>query len=227
MTLLFVFIPSTLFAGVYPQAGFETYVGSNSLFTYTPWAGMRIKLSNHTSLILKYYNHNLRFNYLNNELAKIKRVARLSNFTTVLYAQKGGHDFYSAVSYFIGSDSYKALALDAGTAIKFTKKAALEAGIYFLNERSILWYPDEEVRNIALYSAKVGVKYNINKWLSITPKIYLYKNSEDVTASTYSIGLTFIPKEPLFLTLYYFRYKESAQYRFSGDYVSLGLNFYY
>lgn len=218
---------SILFGEIHPQGGFETYVGSNKLFTFTPWVGLRLRLTKQASLIFKYYNHNLRFNYLSNELGETKRVARLSNFTTVLYAQKWGHDFYSAVSYFLGSDSYRALALDAGTALRVSDRLAVEVGIYLLNEKSVLWYPDEEARNIGLYSVKGGVKYKINKKLSISPKIYLYKNSEDVTATTFSIGLTFVPKQPIFLSLHFFRYSESSQYRFSGNYVSLGLSFYY
>lgn len=220
-------ISSNLFAKVYPQAGFETYIGPNSLFLFTPWAGLRFGLYNNASLIFKYYNHNIRYNYLNDEDEETKRVAHLSNFTMVLYAQKGGHDFYSALSYFLGTDSYRALALDAGTGLKISGRLTVEAGIYLLNENSILWYPDEDVRNIFLYSANGGVKFKLNKWISIKPKIYLYKNSENVKASTYSIGLVLTPKDPIYITLFYFRYSESARYRFSGNYISIGLNIYY
>lgn len=31
----------------------------------------------------------------------------------------------------------------------------------------------------------------------------------------------------IYVTVYYFRYSESEYYRFAGDYVSMGLNFYY
>jgi len=41
---------------------------------------------------------------------------------------------------------------DSGVSLKTTKWLFFEAGIYLLNEKSILWYPDEEVRNIFLYS---------------------------------------------------------------------------
>lgn len=224
--LLFLF-SSTMYADIFPQAGIETYVGSNRLFILTPWAGLRFKLSNNSSLIFKYYNHNISFENLDDQPSNKRRIASLSNFSTVYYAQKRGNDYYFAASYFIGSDSYKALAIDAGTVLKISKKLYAEPGIYFLREKSTLWYPNEEIRFINLYSIKFGLKYKINKWLSVTPRIYVYKNSESVKASTYSIGLTFVPKEPIFITLYYFKYNESARYRFSGDYISLGLNFYY
>lgn len=225
--LLLLCVCSNLFAGIYPQAGIETYIGSNKLFIYTPWIGLRVGLSNNASLLLKYYNHNISFNYVNDELEKKKRTAHLSNFTTALYVQKWGHDFYSALSYFLGSDSHRALAFDSGASLKITKWLFFEAGVYLLNEKSILWYPDEEVRNIFLYSVKGGVKFKINKWISIQPRIYLYRNSEDVDAFTYSIGLNITPKDPFYINLSYFKYSESAQYRFSGDYLSVGLHFYY
>ena len=218
---------SNLFASVYPQAGIEAYIGSNNLFIYTPWLGLRVGLSQNISLLLKYYNHNISFNNVNDDLEKEKRTAHLSNFTTALYAQKWGHDFYSSVSYFSGSDSYKALAFDLGTSLKITKWLFFEAGVYLLNEKSILWYPNDKVRNIFLYSVKGGMKFKINKWISIQPRIYLYRNSEDVGAFTYSIGLNIIPKDPFYISLSYSKYSESAQYRFSGDYLSIGLHIYY
>jgi len=83
------------------------------------------------------------------------------------------------------------------------------------------------VRRIFLYSANGGVKFKLNKWISINPKIYFYKNSEGVKASTFSIGLELTPKDPIYINLSYFKYSESAQYRFSGDFISIGLNLYY
>ncbi len=220
-------VSANLYAGIYPQTGAETYIGKNKLFVFTPWVGLRIGLSNSASLIFKYYNHNIRFNYLNDEGNDTKRIAHLSNFTTVIYAQKNQHDFYSAFSYFVGTDSYRAFALDSGAAIRVSDRIKLEMGTYILKENSILWYPNEKSRNISLYSLKGGIGFRVFKWFSINPKIYLYSNSEDVKASTYSLGFIFIPKSPIYITLYYFKYSESAQYRFSGDYISVGLNFYY
>lgn len=220
-------ISSNLYAQVYPQGGFETYTGPNSLFLFTPWAGLRFGLSNNASLIFKYYNHNIRYDYLNDQDEETKRVAHLSNCTMVLYVQKGGHDFYSALSFFWGTDSYEALAFDAGTELRISDWLSVEAAIYLLDEDSILWYPDEEVRRIFLYSVNGGVKFKLNKWISINPKIYLDKNSEDVKASMYSIGLVFTPKDSIYINLIYFKYSESAIYRFSGEYISVGLNFYY
>ncbi len=220
-------IPSSVFSDVYPQAGLESYTGPNNFFSITPWIGLRMGLSNHASFILKYYNHNIRFHYQNDDSEKIKRSAQLSNFTAVLYAQKWQHDFYSALSLFLGTDSYRALAFNAGTALKISKKLTVEVGTYLLNEKSVLWYPTEEVRNISLYSLNGGGRFYFNERFNISSKIYVYRNSEDVSASTYSVGLTFIPKPPIYITLNYFRYSESSQYRFSGNYLSFGINFYY
>ena len=225
--IILLCVSPNLYAGIYPQTGAETYIGTNKLFVFTPWAGLRIGLSNNASLIFKYYNHNIRFNYLNDEEEETKRVAHLSNLTTVLYAQKNQHDFYSAFSYFFGTDSYRAFALDSGAAIKVSDRIKLEVGTYILKEDSVLWYPNEKSRTISLYSLKGGIRFRVMKWFIFNPKIYFYSNSEDVKASTYSLGFLFIPKSPIYISLYYFKYSESAQYRFSGDYVSLGLNFYY
>ena len=214
-------------ADIHLQGGIESYMGSNNLFTLTPWIGLRVGLFKSTSLLLKYYNHNISFNHTNVNDEETERKAHLSNFTVALYTQKWGHDFYSAISYFSGTDSYSALALDTGTELKITKRIYLDVGIYLINEKSILWYPNEAVRNIFLDSVKGGVKFKITKWLSICPKIYAYRNSEDVNAGTYSMSAIINPMDPIYISLIYFKYHESAQYRFSGDYISIGLNFYY
>lgn len=227
--IIFITLIASVFltAEVKPQAGIESYIGSNSLLLVTPWVGLRVKLKTNISLLLKYYNHNIRFNYINTDGQETKRTANLSNFTTAIYAQLGKHHAYSALSYFTGSDSYNAIAFDGGLGIKIMDKLTAEAGIYLLNENSILWYPDENERDIFLYSFNGGVKYKLTKWLSVNPKIYLYKNSEDASATSYSIGAIISPKDPVYISVIYLRYSESARYKFSGDYISIGLNFYY
>ncbi len=214
-------------ADIHLQGGIESYIGANNLFNVTPWAGFRVGLFKSTSLLLKYYNHNISFNHTNVNDEVIKRKARLSNFTVALYTQKWGHDFYSALSFFSGTDSDSALALDAGTKLKIKDKIYLDVGIYLIKEKSILWYPDDPVRNISINSVKGGVEFKITKEFSICPKIYLYRNSEGVNAWTYSISALINPVGPVYISFIYLKYHESSLYRFAGDYLSIGLNFYY
>lgn len=215
------------FAEIRPQAGVESYIGPNKFFSFTPWAGLRINLSKNSSLLVKYYRHHLQYDYLSELGETKKRTARLNNFTSAVYAQKWGHDFYAACSFFSGTDEYTALALDIGTELRLIKKTALTAGFYYLNEDSILWYPEEESRRIAVYSVKGEFRYTLFDGLSLGPNFNLYRNSEQVNASSWGVLLQFIPAEPVYLHVSYYRYTESAHYRFSGDFFSLGLNLYY
>lgn len=218
--------------GVYPQAGMEFYGGANSLALLTPWAAVRFSLSPQASLILKYYNHNLSYHYQDYDEATDvfvpkKRQATISNITSVMYYQKGKTTAWGAASYLFGTDSYRAVALDAGVGRSLSERLTVETGVYFLREGSVLWYPEGPQRTINLYSLKGAVKLQVLKNVVFNPNIYLYRNSESVTALSYSLGLIVTPFNPAYLTVYYFRYSESAQYRFSGNYVSIGLNFYY
>jgi len=225
--LSFLFFPVVSYGRIYPQAGIITYLGPNHLYSYTPWAGLRFGLVPHVSFIVKYYNHNIRFDYPGVGVETVERVARLSNFTAVLYAQKWHHDFYSALSYFTGTDSYTALAFHGGTNLKISDRFRFELGTYLINESSVLWYPGEEERKIFLYSFNSALSFGLKSWLHLKPRIYLYRNSEQVNAFTYALEVVFIPKHPFYINLVYYRYKESARYRFSGHYVGLSLNFYY
>jgi len=225
--VLLVLFASHLNAEIRPQAGLESYFGPNRLFSLTPWIGIRINLTSNSSLLVKYYRHKLKFNYVNDLEETEERSAVLNNFTTAVYAQKWGHDFYAAASFFLGADDYTAIALDTGTKLQLTKKLALDLGVYFLNENSILWYPQEETRRISIFSIKGGIKYSFWDHLEIGPFININQNSEDIMA--YSIGflLQYMPVDPLYVHISFHRYSESAQYRFSGNYVSFGINLYY
>ena len=48
---------------VYPQAGFEMYLGANRLRLWKPWVALRFSLSDNASLLLKYYHHGLSYDY--------------------------------------------------------------------------------------------------------------------------------------------------------------------
>jgi hypothetical protein len=214
-------------AEIRPQAGVESYLGPNKFFSLTPWVGVRINLTKKSSLLVKYYLHNLQYDYINELGEAARRTARLSNFTTAVYAQKWGHDFYAAVSLFSGTDDYKAVALDVGTELRLVKRVDITGGFYYLNEDSVLWYPEEESRRIVLYSVKGGFRYTLLDGLSFGPTFDFYKNSEQVNASSFGVLVQFVPKDPVYIHFKYYRYTESAQYRFSGDFFSFGVNLYY
>ncbi|MCJ7580941.1 MAG: hypothetical protein MUP98_10460 [Candidatus Aminicenantes bacterium] len=225
--LAILFFSTFLYAGVYPQAGIESYLGTNNMRLFTPWVGIRVNLSPNASFLLKYYNHNLSYNYINNHEVEIQRKASLSNFTTGIYAQKKNVYFFGALSYFRGTDAYRALAFDGGIGTKIIGNLSAEIGTYLIRESSILWHPNEDMRYIFLYSIKGGLKYKITKWLTIQARFNLYQNVEDVKASSVMAGLQIIPWGPLFFNIYYIKYSESADYQFSGDFLSMGINIYY
>jgi hypothetical protein len=228
VTILFLLISITLAsAEIHPQAGIEGYLGANDLRSWTPWIGLRINVTSESSLIAKYFLHNVHYEYLNSEGITAEQNFQMSNFTGVFYAQKWGHDFYAAVSFFTGTDDYQAVALNAGIELRVLPGLSIEAGTYILNEDSTLWYPEDPERKIALYSAKGGLKYEIINRLFLGGQVNLYRNSEDVTAHSYVLEVTAVPVDPVYFNINYSRYTESAQYRFSGDYVSAGINFYY
>jgi len=216
-----------LAAEVKPQFGIESYFGPNKMSLITPWMGIRVRVHQRASLLFKYYNHNIQFNYPNEIGKDVKRTANLSNFTSAGYVQLGKHEAYTALSFFTGTDSYRAQALDAGVGIKLHSRITAEVGVYLLNEKSVLWYPNEPERNIRMNSFKGGVKLQILSWLALVPRAYFYKNSEDVTGATYSIGAVLSPMYPIYLNILYLHYTEAAQYKFKGDYLSIGLHFYY
>lgn len=231
-TVFFCLLITLLWAGslkaeMHPQAGIESYLGPNNFFSLTPWVGIRVNLTYNSSLLVKYYLHNIEYDYMNELEETIERKARLNNFTAALYAQKWGHDFYVATSLFLGTDDYSAVALDAGTELRLSNKIAVNGGIYYLNENSILWYPEEETRRISIYSVKGGFRYKLFNGFSLGPTFNLYKNSEEVNASSYGVLLQYVPRDPFYFHLAYYYYSESAQYRFSGHFFSFGINVYY
>lgn len=214
------------FPAVSPQFGIEFTGGSNKLLLFTPWIGLRYSISQNSSLLFKYYNHNISFNYSIEETIK-KRNANISNFSFIYYLQNPNAELYSALSFLSGTDSYKGLAIDCGISKPVFKWLKTEVGFYLLKESSVLWYPDEDVRDIFLYSLKGGFEFKLTKNLVLNPNFSFYRNSEDVNAHSLSIGFVYSPKEPFYLFIFYSKYSESANYRFSGNYFSLGINFYY
>lgn len=226
---IIIFLPllsNLSFSAIFPQFGIESTSGSNKLLFFTPWIGLRYPISQDSSLLFKYYNHNISFNYPIEEMTK-KRNANISNFSFVYYYQNPNTELYSALSFLTGTDSYRGLAIDCGISKPVFEWLKTEIGLYLLKESSILWYPDEDVRDIFLYSLKFGFKVKLVKSLQLNPNFYFSRNSEDVTAYSLSIGFVYSPKEPFYLSIFYSKYSESATYRFSGDYFSLGINFYY
>ena len=107
---------------VKPQAGIESYFGPNGMRLVTPWLGLRLGLSPKTSLLLKYYNHNIRFKYIDNEENEVQRKATLSNLTGAIYVMLGRHHAYGALSLFRGTDGFDASAFDGGVGLKMTNR---------------------------------------------------------------------------------------------------------
>ncbi len=208
------------------QSGIESVVGTNRMLLWTPWIGVRHNLSSSSSLLLKCYFHNLRFRYLNLEEQETDRSANLLNLTGAYYRQSPSREYYAALSYLSGPDKYTALALDAGLGMSVLKWLTVETGIYVLNESSILWLPEEEVRRITLGALKAGLRFKVFRPLQLNLRAILYRNNEAVGASALAAGLLFMPLENLYLSLGVSRYSESASYRFQGTYLELGLNYY-
>jgi hypothetical protein len=230
--LLLAAAPFKSWGKIYPQAGVEFYGGANRMTFLTPWAAARFSLSPNASFILKYYHHNLQYRYqiydaASDAFSDKTRKASISNLTSVLYYQKDRTTAWGAVSYLMGTDSYRALVFDAGVGRKLFERLTVETGVYLIREDSVLWYPEDAKRKINLYSAKGALKIKVFKGVTFNPNIYIYRNSEDVNAVSYSLGFILTPFDPAYITVYYFRYSESARYKFSGDYLSVGLNFYY
>jgi hypothetical protein len=147
--------------------------------------------------------------------------------TAVYYYQKGKVDAYTALFQMFGTNKYNAIGVDAGFSYKLFKGIAAETGLYLLNEKSTLWYPDETVRRISLVVWHGGVRLALTPKLELNPQVHVGKNTESVGTFAYSASLTYSPLDPIYITLTYTRYSENAETRFSGNYFSGGINFYF
>lgn len=212
---------------LFPQAGVEYYFGANKFRSLKPWAGVRVSLSSWASALAKFTYHDLEFEYPDDAGNRIKRQASLGQFIGAFYYAREKLESYAAFSYFRGTEGYTAYNLDAGAGYKLNSFLGVEAGIYLLDETSVLWYPDEPERRIQVGAIRAGLNLNLVKGLQVNPQLYLYRNSEDVTASTLAVSLVFIPREPFTFVFTFWDYRESAAYRFSGKYFSVGLHLYY
>ncbi|MBN2199326.1 MAG: hypothetical protein JW747_05690 [Candidatus Aminicenantes bacterium] len=208
------------------QAGAESILGSNRMVLWTPWMGVRQGLTPSSSLLFKCYFHNLDFSYVDLEGQEVQRKAHLLNLTAAYYRQAPSREYYGALSYLAGTDGYSALALDTGYGFHLREGTILEAGFYMLTESSILWLPEEPRRRITTASLKGGMRLKIFPWLHLNPRAAVYRNTDGVTAAMLAVSLVLVPKSPLYISLGYSRYAESADYRFRGDYLEIGLNYY-
>ncbi|PMP96364.1 MAG: hypothetical protein C0168_02700 [Candidatus Aminicenantes bacterium] len=214
-----------------PQFGFEYYGGTNKLRILNPWAGLRFSLGEKASFIVRYHYSDLRYQYYGGDgqggtILKDKKaeISRISG--TVYFSEKNLTGYFSG-SYLSGSESYRGYILDSGLEWRFVQPASLIFSVYSIRERSVLWHPEEYVRWINTYSARCGVKLWLVKNLSFNPNIYFMRNSEKVKGVSYSVGLIYSPAWWMAVTVYYFRYGETAFYIFHGNYLSTGLNFYF
>ncbi|MBM3296905.1 MAG: hypothetical protein FJY83_04825 [Candidatus Aminicenantes bacterium] len=226
LILILLAAPALLSAETVIQMGFESYFGANRTLLWTPWVGVRQSLTDSSSLLFKCYFHNLGYRYINLEELEVKRQAQLLNLTAAYYRQKPSGEAYAALSYLRGNERYSALALDGGLGLAVAGRLSLDAGIYVLNESSVLWLPEEPLRRITTASLKGGIRLKIFEWLRLNPRAAVYRNTDGVTATTWAASLVLVPKPPLTISLGFSRYSESASYRFRGDYFEFGLNYY-
>lgn len=215
-----------LFPRIYPQFGFNSYFGPKKLVSTAPWFGIRLPVTGYSSLIFKVNYQKISYRYINFDEEEMTIKKTMTHLVSVYYYQKNRVDFYTAPSLLLGNDNYYGVALDLGGSYRLFSRLKIEGGVYFLREKSSLWYPDEEIRGINLYSANFGFSYFIRGNLFINPKVFLSKNSEEIRATAYSVGVGCILKEQIYLTIHYSRYSESLQYRYSGNYLTAGLNIY-
>lgn len=208
------------------QAGFESYIGPNRMLLWTPWLGIRQGLSASSSFLFKCYFHNLEFRYVNQEEQEVKRASHMMNLTAAFYNQRPSREAYAALSYIRAGEMYDAMALDAGVGFTILGRVSLDAGVYAINEDSILWLPEEERRRITTASLKGGVRLKIFPWLRLNPRAAVYRNTDGVTATMLAVSLVLVPISPLYISVGYSRYAETAAYRFQGDYIEIGINYY-
>jgi hypothetical protein len=213
---------------VYPQFGVETFLGGQyRLFSLAPWVGLRLPLANTSSLIVKVRQQSVAFDFVDENEAEVRQKSSLSMLTGVYYYQKGKLDAYAALFQMLGSDGYSASGADIGCAYRLWRLLAVETGLYLLNEKSTLWYPDEAARRISLYVWHAGLRLALAPKLELNPQVHLGSNSESVSTFAWSAGLTYSPRDPVYITITYTRYSENDEYRFSGNYLSGGINFYF
>jgi hypothetical protein len=213
---------------VYPQLGLETFLGGPyGLFSLATWAGLRIPLGNTSSLIVKYRQQSIAFDYEDQDGLMHREKSSLSMITGVYYYQKGRIDAYVALFEMFGTNHYDAIGADIGFACKLFRGVAAETGLYLLNEKSTLWYPDEALRRISLFVWHAGMRLALSPKFEFNPQVHFGNNSEAVGTFAYSASLTFSPQDPIYITITYTRYSENAETRFSGDYFSGGINFYF
>jgi hypothetical protein len=228
IAFLLAWAATPLFGGIYFQFGLEAFGGGRyHLFSLAPWGGVRVPLGNTSSLLFKFRQQGIAFDYETDEGVEQRQRSKLSMFTGVYYYQKGKIDAYAAAFQMFGSGRYSASGADAGLAYRLFPGIGIETGVYLLTEKSILWYPDEPERRISLFIWRCGMGLKLGRRLEFKPEIYLGRNSEDVSTFSYSASLTYSPLDPVFITLTYSRYSETAEYRFGGNYLSGGINFYF
>ncbi|MBU4268726.1 MAG: hypothetical protein KJ808_07780 [Acidobacteria bacterium] len=228
MAVLLLLVAIPLCGGTYFQFGVESFLGGKyHLFSLAPWGGLRFSLGNTSSLILKFRQQTIAFDSLSEEEIEKRQKSSLSMVTGVYYYQQGKIDAYVALFQMFGSGRYSAIGVDAGLAYKLFRGVAVETGLYLLNEKSTLWYPDEAARRISLFVWHAGMKLALAPKLGFNPQVHFGNNSEAVGTFAYSASLTYSPRDPMYITLTYTRYSENDEYRFSGNYFSGGINFYF
>lgn len=221
----------SLRAEVKPQFGLDYFAGTNQLQIFSPWAGLRLSLSYRASFIVRYHYQNFSYDYKiydgGGSLVSKTFKAKVNRLTGTLYLGGEKLSGYVNYSHLYGTHQYRGYLVDSGLELRFIKPVSALVSLYGIREKTVLWRPQEEARWRNTYSLKTGVKIWMIKSLALNPNIYLIKNSEGQRATAFSVGLVYSPNWWLAITGYYFRYNETAFYIFYGNYMSLGLNFFF
>lgn len=213
---------------VYPQFGLESFLGGHyRLFSLAPWGGLRVPLGPNSSLLVKFRQQAIAFDYEGEDEVIRRQKSTLSMVTGVYYFQKEEFEAYAALFQMFGSGDYRSTGVDVGLAYRLFRGVAAEAGLYLLNEKSILWYPGEAERRITTDIWHIGLKLALFSKLELNPQVYFGSNSESVSVLACSASLNYSPYGPICITLTYTHYSENGRYRYSGNYFSGGINFYF
>lgn len=197
------------------------------LLSVAPWVGVRLPLGGRSALLVKYRQQAISFTYEDPNGAEQKQNSSLSTVVVAYYTSRGRLDAYGAAFQIIGSDAYSGTGLDAGFSYRLRPRLSAEVGAYLLNERSVLWYPDEPLRRISTFSGHGGLSWRFLKKWQVDGDVIAGSTSDHVSTLSWSAGLTFLPFDPLYVHLAWMRYSETNGERRSGNYVMAGINFYF
>lgn len=225
---LVLWVSLSLHSAVHVQFGAESFAGGRMrLLSVAPWFGLRWPASGNASWLFKFRQQALSFTYTDDAGAEAEQSTSLSTLIAAYYFHQKRVDAYGAAFQMFGRGGYAGSGLDVGGSFRLLPGLRAEAGLYLLNERSVLWYPNEPLRRITTFSGHGGLQWRIRPRWYLDGDVTLATNSEHVQANSVSLGVTFCPFDPLYINAAWMRYSESSVERRSGNYITAGVNFYF